>query len=99
MDETNTELATIGPHSTATMGDLWETKTIGVTGMTSDKCVKKIERAFRRHPGVKDIQIDRESATATISFDARQTNMPELHELLLHSGYKPSVSVASGNRG
>jgi hypothetical protein len=45
---------------------------------------------------VREIHVDRESATATITFDTRQTNMAELHETLLRSGYKPPATVAVG---
>jgi copper chaperone CopZ len=93
MDKTNTELATQGPHSTAAQAELWETKIFGVGGMTSERSVNKIEHVLRRHPGVMEIQIDRENATATVTYDPRQTNMAELHELLLHSGYKPPAKM------
>jgi copper chaperone CopZ len=96
MDNTNTELAAGGRHSTAAQPELLETKTIGIAGMTCDKCVKKIEKAFARHAGVKEIQINVENATATITFDTRQTNMAELHETLLRSGYKPVANVLVG---
>ena len=95
MDETNTELAKQGDHSTASLPELLDTKTIGIAGMTSDRCVSTVEKAFTRHRGVKQIQIDRESATATITFDTRQTNIAELHETLLKSGYKPLAHVVA----
>jgi Cu+-exporting ATPase len=93
MDETNTEVAKRGLHTTAAQGELLETKSLGIAGMTSERCVKKIEKAFHKHPGVKSIKINREEEVATVTFDARRTNMPELHELLLKSGYKPMATV------
>ena len=96
MDDTNTEVATRGIHTTAAKGELLETKTLGIAGMTSDRCVQKIEKAFHKHPGVKTIKIDRENEVATVTFDSRTTNMPELHELLLKSGYKPMATVLVG---
>lgn len=96
MDETNTEVATRGIHTTAAKGELLETKSLGIAGMTSDRCVKKIEKAFHKHPGVKTIKVDRENEVATVTFDSRRTNMPELHELLLKSGYKPMATVLVG---
>jgi P-type Cu+ transporter len=88
MDETNTEIAKPEPHS-ETQGDYLETKTIGISGMTCDKCVKTIERAFRGKRGVRDVSVNRTDATATVTYDERQTNLPELHDVLLKSGYKP----------
>ena len=94
MDETNTEIAKPGPHSTEAKRELLETKTIGISGMTCDGCVKTIERAFRGKRGVKEVRVDRSAATATVTFDERQTNLPELHDVLLKSGYKPVGGVA-----
>ena len=97
MDETNTELAARGPHATSTPAQFLETKILGIAGMTSDPSIRKIERAFQCQPGVVEITIDRENALATITYDARQTNMAELHELLLRSGYKSPVAVTMEN--
>jgi len=44
---------------------------------------------------VREFSIDRENATATITFDVRQTNMAELHEVLLRTGYKPLAHMAA----
>lgn len=94
MDETNIEIAKPGPHSTEAKGELLETKVIGISGMTCAECVKKIERAFRGKRGVKKVAVDRDEATATVTYDERQTNLPELHDVLLKSGYKPVDAVA-----
>jgi copper chaperone len=61
--------------------------------MTCDKCVETIERALRDKRGVTDLKVDREGAKATITFDRQQTNLPELHEILLKSGYRPRGGV------
>ena len=95
MDETNIEIAKPGPHSTEAEGELLETKTIGIAGMTCDKCVQTIEHAFRGKRGVRKVKVDRAAATATITYDERQTNLPELHDVLLRSGYKPVGGVAA----
>ena len=93
MDSTNTEVATEGQHSTAALEEIWETKVFGIAGNTSEKSIGIIQHAFQNKPGVRKVVIDKENHTVTITFDVRQTNMAELHELLLHSGYKPPVSV------
>lgn len=97
MDDTNTEVAKPGLHSTASQPELLETKIIGIAGMTSDRCVQKIEKAFRKQPGIKEVVVDRENARATVTFDTRATNMAELHEVLLRSGYRtPATVVPTG---
>jgi copper chaperone CopZ len=67
-----------------------ETKVIGIEGMTCEKCVEKILKALRGKDGVHDVTIDRENATATVTFDSRKTDLPTLHDLLLKSGYRPT---------
>ncbi len=71
--------------------EVLETRQIGITGMTCDNCVRKVERALRSQPGVKEVRVDRAAATATVSFDTTQTNIPALHDALLQSGYHPKA--------
>jgi copper chaperone len=66
-----------------------ETQSIGIAGMTCEKCVQKVERTLRKNPGVKDVQIDLNAGLATVTFDHTQTDIPELQEALLQSGYQP----------
>jgi copper chaperone CopZ len=94
MDETNTEVAKPEPHSPEANAEFLETKIIGIAGMTCDKCVETIERAFRGKRGVKNVKVNRADATATVIYDERQTNLPELHDVLLKSGYKPVGGIA-----
>ena len=79
MDKTNIEAA--GEE------DFFETTRIAIEGMTCDKCVETIERAFRNKDGIRDIKVDRTSSIATVTFDERKLNGPALHDLLLAHGY------------
>jgi len=63
--------------------------TIGIAGMTCDNCVRKVERALRGLPGVKEVKVDRQAALARVTFDDTQTDVPAMHDALLKSGYKP----------
>lgn len=69
---------------------VYETRRIGILGMTCDNCVKTIEKAFRGHKGVRDVKVNRQEAFADVTFDTRQTDIPELHDTLLAAGYKPA---------
>ena len=80
MDETN-----IRPHAEE---DFFDTTRIAIEGMTCDECVETIERAFRRKDGIRDVKVDRGSATATVTFDRRKLDVPELPDLLLEHGYR-----------
>ncbi len=70
-----------------------ETKNIALDGITGEQPVRAIEEALRSTPGVVEVHIDRERRIASVTFDTRHTNFPELHEVLLRSGYRPSRSV------
>jgi copper chaperone len=75
------------------VADLWETRVLGIEGMTCDNCVKTLTKALKRVNGVKDVQVDRENARAAITFDTTKTDMPAIHEAILHSGYKATREI------
>ncbi|MDB6032797.1 MAG: Heavy metal transport/detoxification protein [Verrucomicrobiales bacterium] len=74
---------------------VYETRRIGILGMTCDNCVRTIEKAFRGHKGVREVKVDRPGAFAEVTFDTRETNIPELHDTLLGAGYKPADVLAA----
>jgi copper chaperone CopZ len=71
-----------------------ETQDIGIEGMTCDNCVRSVEKALRGVKGVTEVRVNRHSALATVTFDTSKTHMPDLHDALLKSGYRPSVIPA-----
>ena len=75
------------------VADLWETRVLGIEGMTCDNCVKTLTKALKRVNGVKDVEVDRENARAAITYDTTKTDMPAIHEAILRSGYKPSRDI------
>jgi len=75
------------------VADLWETRVLGIEGMTCDNCVKTLTKALKRVNGVKDVMVDRESARASITFDTTKTDMPAIHEAILRSGYKATREI------
>jgi copper chaperone CopZ len=77
----------------AAVADLWETRVLGIEGMTCDNCVKTLTRALKRINGIKDLQIDRESARATITFDTTKTDIATIHEAIEKSGYKATREI------
>jgi copper chaperone CopZ len=74
---------------------LWETRVLGIEGMTSDNCVRQVTRALKRVTGVKNVEVDQAAALVTITFDTTKTDMPMLHDALLASGYRPVAEVES----
>lgn len=79
--------------SDQTVVDLWETHTFGIDGMTCDKCVKTLTKAIKQVNGVKDVSVDREDATATVTFDTTKADMPAVHDAVLAAGYRPTATV------
>lgn len=71
-------------------GAVLETRDIGISGMTCDHCVRRVEKALRGVDGVKEVRVDRQAARATVTFDSVRTHVPALHDALLKSGYKPA---------
>jgi copper chaperone CopZ len=80
MDKYN--LDTLSPEDV-----IWETKTIAIEGMTCDNCVKHVTRALRGVNGVKSVDVDRENARATVTYDTTKTDIPALDDALKKSGY------------
>lgn len=72
-----------------------ETHDIGISGMTCDNCVHRVEKALRGVKGVAEVHVDRPKALATVTFDTTKTHIPELHDALLKSGYRPSPIPAA----
>ena len=70
-----------------------ETKSIAIAGMSRQDALKKIEHALQGKPGIKEVRIDPVTGIVSVTFDTRQTNLPEIHDLLLSSGYRPTRSV------
>jgi P-type Cu+ transporter len=71
-----------------------ERVTIGITGMTCDNCVRKVEKVLRGLPGVKDVRVDQAAAAAQVTFDHSQVDVPAMHDALLKNGYTPAATPA-----
>jgi copper ion binding protein len=71
-----------------------ETHDIGISGMTCDHCVRRVEKALRGVNGVTEVRVDLKGALATVTFDNTKTHIPALHDALLKSGYRPSAIPA-----
>lgn len=78
----------------AAVADLWETRVLGIEGMTCDNCVKTLTRALKKVSGIKDVNVDRESARAEITFDTTKTDMAEIHAAIERSGYNATREVS-----
>jgi Cu+-exporting ATPase len=65
-----------------------ETREIKIAGMGCENCVRKLEKALRAKDGVKEVHVDGIGGRATVTFDRMRTNLPELQEVIVKSGYR-----------
>ena len=66
-----------------------ETIEIATEGEDCNECVRKLRPVLKNIPGVKDVKVDLEHERVIVTFDARKTHVPELHDAILKSGCKP----------
>ncbi len=70
--------------------EIQETKkvTIPVEGMTCAACVRAVERALKKLPGVKEAQVNLATEKAVIEYDASVVRLSELKQAINNAGYK-----------
>jgi copper chaperone CopZ len=80
------------PHNLHDTADheVLETIDIATEGNDCDECVRHLREPLMRVKGVKEVTADPETERVWITFDARKTHAPELHDAILKSGYKPA---------
>jgi copper chaperone CopZ len=67
-----------------------ETIEIATEGEDCDECVRKLRPVLKNIPGVKDVKVNLGRERVAVTFDARKTHAPDLHDAILKSGYKPA---------
>jgi copper chaperone CopZ len=70
--------------------EILETIEIATEGEDCDECMRKLRPVLTNIPGVKDINVDLQRERLIVTFDARKTHAPDLHDAILNSGYKPA---------
>ena len=64
-----------------------EEVTLGVTGMTCASCVRRIEKAFSRTPGVHEASVNLATEKATVVFDPTVAGLDQLTAAVEQAGY------------
>lgn len=67
-----------------------ETIEIGTEGEDCDECVRKLREPLMRIPGVQSVEVKLAAERVVVTFDARKTHAPDLHDAILKTGYKPA---------
>jgi len=66
-----------------------ETIEIATEGEDCDECVRKLRAPLMKIKGVRNVKVDLRHDRVLVTFDARKTHPPVLHDAILKSGYKP----------
>ena len=70
-----------------------ETIEIATEGEDCDQCVRRLRPVLMKINGVRDVTVDLARERVVVTFDARKTHAPDLHDAILKSGYKPARSA------
>lgn len=69
-----------------------ETARFKIKGMTCRNCERTIKKALLTKNGVKEVYLSRDTGMASVTYDAAQTDVPELFEVILRKGYFPGAA-------
>ena len=81
----------------AGQAEVLETRELVIAGMGCDNCARKLDRALRAKDGVKEVRVDSIAGRATVTFDRTRTNIPELQEVVVKSGYRAGAVEVAAN--
>src|SRR5262245_3980900 len=74
--------------STALPIDVTKTEvSFPITGMTCASCVRRVERAIAKVPGVDNVAVNLAAERATVAYDPNQTNLTKIAEAVRGAGY------------
>jgi Cu+-exporting ATPase len=62
--------------------------TLPVSGMTCAACVRKVEKALTRLPGVEKANVNLSAGKAGVSYDPNQVALPEMERAITEIGYE-----------
>lgn len=70
-----------------------ETIEIATEGEDCDQSVRNLRPILLKINGVQDVMVDLAHERVIVTFDARKTHAPDLHDAILKSGYKPGTKA------
>jgi copper chaperone CopZ len=70
-----------------------ETIEIATEGENHYGAARKLRGPLMKIKGVRDVKVDPRHERVIVTFDARKTHPPDLHDAILGSGYKPAARV------
>ena len=70
---------------------IMETIEIATQGESHHQAVRNLRETLMKIKGVHDVKVDLEHERVIVTFDARKTHPPDLHDAILKSVYKPGL--------
>ncbi len=67
---------------------------IATEGEDCETCMRRLRPILMKLNGVQDVTVDREEERVVVTFDARKIHVPDIHDAILQSRYKPGAGVA-----
>ncbi len=80
--------------------------TLPITGMTCASCVRRVEKALTKTPGIVSATVNLATERATVVFDSHETNIAQMRSAVEHAGYglgktvtEPAPSAPASDTG
>ncbi len=67
--------------------------TLPITGMTCASCVRRVEKALAKTPGIVSATVNLATERATVVFDSHETNIAQMRSAVEHAGYRLGKAV------
>ncbi len=68
----------------------WKEAVLHIEGMHCNMCSSRMQKAFLDAKGVKEAQVDLESKTAKVVYDAGKLSEDDLKKIVTETGYTPA---------
>ena len=72
-----------------------ETVHLAMDGLTKEDSVAHVVEVLKKMDGVREVHGENASGIITVTFDARKTHVPALHDGLLKAGYTPAPTASN----
>ncbi len=72
-----------------------ETAHLAMDGLTQEDSVTHVVEMLKKVDGVHEVHGENASGVVTVTFDARKTHVPALHDALLRGGYNPARTASN----
>ena len=72
-----------------------ETARLAMDGFGDENSIQKAIGILKKIDGVQEAHGEAAAGIITVTFDARKTHVPDMHDALLHDGYTPTRTATN----